>query len=498
MNLFERYCEIFREYGHHDAFCHDEDLYSYEEFLGIINGIRMKLEDHREFAPETPAGIICFDDVYTYASIFAVWFSGCIFVPLNPLMPQSYNEELIQRHNIRMILSSGYPEKGMKVTPEKLILTKHAEKSEMKPVYKWHDRQIAYVLTTSGSTGMPKHVPINHKNLSAYVNGFLSLYPDLGPQDKYLQTYDLTSDGAFTGYLIPFITGASVYTVSQKYFKPMGVAKVLNSKPITWVKLTPSMLACLRPFFSSFNLPGIRHFLFAGEALPAGLAEEWRKSVPNALISNLYGPTETTVTALIYKCHPGEPFRSLNQTVSIGKPFGSVKAFIQPLADTGQMDTGEMLIAGDQVMENYLFADHQPFVTVYEGGKEVKYYPAGDLVTRDEEGYYYFSGRKDDQVKINGYRTDLIEIENLVREHLPQYGNVAAVAVPAGESLSQLVVFVEGYGQNGDDLISTLAARHPRYKVPEKIVGVRTFPLLTSGKTDKKTLLAEYLQQYNT
>jgi len=495
MDLFKRYYESFRINGKNEAFCFEDEHYTYADFLTKINGIRLLIGRNKNYSPESPVGVIGYEDVETYASIFAIWFSGCYFVPLNPAMPGAFNNEIIARHNIRLVLSSKVPEVGLQVADDILILTKAAEEKIAQPVHEWRDEQVVYVLNTSGSTGKPKYVPINLKNLTAYVDGFLYLYPELGPTDRFLQTYDLTSDAAFTGYLIPFILGASVYTLSQKYFKPLAVAKVLNGSPVTWVQLTPSVLACLRPYFGSFYLPGVKHFLFGGEALPLNLVEEWRKSVPNAIISNLYGPTETTVTATIYYCKPGEVLKSLNNTISIGKPLQGVAAYIKPEFSDSSETSGELCLAGEQVMEEYWFSERQPFLFFERENLQVKFYPTGDQVEMDTEGNYYYLGRKDDQVKINGYRVDLIEVENIIREQLPDCGNVAAVAVEVGQSLSQLVVFVENYRETEDKLVSQLALRYPRYNIPEKIIGVESIPLLTSGKTDKKALVENYLHK---
>ncbi len=493
MGLFKRYYEAFRTNEKNEAFCFEDEHYSYADFLIKINRIRFLIEQSENYSPQTPIGVICYEDAGTYAAVFAIWFSGCYFVPLNPAMPGAFNNEIIAMHNLRVVISSQLPGFELHGDVNVLIMSGSEIREIEKPVFDWHDNHVAYVLNTSGSTGKPKYVPINLKNLTSSVDGFLALYPELGPADKFLQTYDLTSDAAFTGYLVPFLLGASVYTVSQKYFKPLAVAKILNSKPITWVQLTPSLLACLRPYFSSFYLPGIKHFLFGGEALPVNLVEEWRKSVPNAIISNLYGPTETTITATIYNCKPGQELHSLNNTVSIGKPLQSVVAYVKPELSADHEKAGELCIAGYQVMEGYWFSESQPFLFLGTGDSQVKFYPTGDQVKMDAEGNFYYLGRKDDQVKINGYRVDLIEVENIIREHLPDCGNVAAMAVEVGQSLSQLVVFVENYREMEDGLTTQLALRYPRYKIPEKIIGVKSFPLLTSGKADKKSLMIKYL-----
>jgi D-alanine--poly(phosphoribitol) ligase subunit 1 len=121
-----------------------------------------------------------------------------------------------------------------------------------------------------------------------------------------------------------------------------------------------------------------------------------------------------------------------------------VVAYIKPESSVKNENTGELCLAGEQVMEGYWFSERQPFLFLASENSQVKFYPTGDQVKMDAEGNFYYLGRNDDQVKINGYRVDLIEVENIVREHIPDCGNVAA-KIEVGESLSQLVVFVENY-----------------------------------------------------
>ncbi len=481
MNLIQQYFQAFQNFSNNNAFCLGNEMLSYSQFLSLVNGSRKLLESQSGFVPQNAVGVLCNERAETYAAVFAIWFSGGIFVPLNPSSPALLNNELIQKHKIKIIFASKDIPEGME--PQlKILNNKVVSSPDSLPLYKWKSRQVMYVLNTSGSTGTPKNVPVNLKNLTAFVEGFLELYPELSSADNFLQTYELTADAAFTGYLIPFLKGATVYSVLSGQFKPFAVAKILTEKPITWVQVTPSLLACLHPFFDSFNLKVIEHFHFGGEALPANMVEEWREYVPNAEISNVYGPTETTVTATIYKCLPGEKLKAINNIVSIGKPLKSV--FVKVT------ENGELLIAGDQVMENYLFTYDQPFKNLPDENQD--YYPTGDLVEKDDDGFLYYHGRLDEQVKINGYRVDLIEVENKVRLLVADARNVAAVSVEKSSGIHQLVVFIENYSGNGNEITEKLKSIFPVYKIPEKIIGVSQFPLAPSGKTDKKALVTQF------
>ncbi len=497
MNLVEKYYQAFLAFGKNEAFCAGDEKYSYKAFLCLINGSRKLLESQPGFERQTPVGVLCNEFVETYAAVFAIWFSGSIFVPLNPDAPLAVNEALIQKYRIKYVFQPDESPDDKGFREVKILQNRKVSISEKLPVHPWREEHLMYILNTSGSTGTPKNVPITLKNLSAYAEGFLEKYPELDASDNFLQTYELTADASFTGYLIPFLLGATVYSVPRNTFKPFATAKILSEKPITWVKATPTLLACLRPFFSSIFLPGLKHFHFGGEALPADLVDAWRPQIPNAEISNGYGPTETTVTATIYQCLPGEKLKQKNNIVSIGLPFKQVKTYIPGVPDEKNRLTGELYLGGEQMMNGYFNSETQPFKLIEIEGTVHKFYPTGDQVTQDDSGFLYFLGRLDDQVKINAYRIDLIEIENAVRSILPGSGNVAAVAVEKSPGMKQLAVFIENYNGDGKEITEKMALTFPRYKIPELIAGVPGFPINRSGKTDKKLLVTQYLNQKN-
>ncbi len=492
MNLIQEYFNAFNRFSENEAFCLNDEKLSYNEFLSLINGSRNLLESQPDFRAESAIGVLCNSTAETYAAIFAIWFSGGILIPLNPDSPIKVNAELIQNHRIKFIFSSGEYHLKIAYSGATLLYNKGIKSKEVQPLADWQETRLMYVLNTSGSTGTPKNVAINLKNVTSFVEGFLEKYPELNATDKFLQTYELTADAAFTGYLIPFLLGAAVYTVPAGQFKPFAVAKILAHEQVTWVQVTPSLLACLQPFFSSLYFPGIKHFHFGGEALPADMVELWRKQIPNAEISNVYGPTETTITATIYKCLPGEDLKVKNNMVSIGQPLKNAFVNIQHKRDSEQ-EAGELYIAGSQVMQEYLFTKEQPFKVVTENHKSLKYYPTGDLVLKDEDENLYYVGRMDDQVKISGYRVDLIEVENAVRTSNVVDGNVAAVAFEKSLGMNQLVAFIENFSGDGNEISEELSTYFPSYKIPEKIIGVPHFPLTASGKVDKKALISQFL-----
>ena len=492
MNLIQKYYQTFKNYADNRAFrIQDRDI-SYATFFKYINGVR-NLLDNKATSDKKPIGVICFDHIETYAGIFALWFSGKCFVPINPKHPLERNMAIINNTDIDIVLSTEN-EVGNIIDASKVQLLNHSEiqSSEDKVPVIAGKEQLMYILTTSGSTGVPKHVPIQLKNLEAYCNGFLQLFPELNSDACFLQTYDLTSDAAFTGYLLPLLAGACVYTLPEGQFKFLSIAGKMSDKNIDWVKLTPSVLSYLKPYISQLDLKHIRHFIFGGEALPLAMIKEWHPMFPDAEIANLYGPTETTISATVHKFSDDRQAKSSNGIVSIGRPLPDVDCILlnenQGIISGGEK--GELCIAGEQTMSGYLNESRDEFIYITTNGIRKKYYRTGDLAKRDKDGNFYFLGRLDDQVKINGYRVNLAEVENaargLVRGH-----NIAVITKEQG--LQRIILFIEGFKGESTSVIKKLRDKLPNYMVPEDVIAVSSFPITTSGKIDRKKLAKDYL-----
>ena len=498
MQLIRKYYLEFKKNAGNRAFCIANQDISYGEFLTYIWGTRRLLESNI-VGKNNPIGVICFDCIETYAAIFSAWFSGNSFVPINPKHPLERNMALIRNTGVRMVCSAKKNVETIIDTEQIRLLINSGVKStdDHAPVETTND-QLMYVLTTSGSTGVPKHVPIHLENVEAYCSGFLQLFPELTGDACFLQTYDLTSDAAFTGYLLPLLVGGCVYTLPDDQFKFLTIARLISDKRVNWVKLTPSVLSYLRSYISKLDLKHIQHFIFGGEALPLSLVNEWYPSFPQAQIANLYGPTETTISSTAFKFNNIAAARVMNGIVSIGKPFPEVDCVVidEKQHVLGAGVKGELCIGGKQTMSGYLNGVQDSFVYLNVVGGRKKYYRTGDLVQRDEDGYYYFIGRVDDQVKINGYRINLIEVENAVRNLVPGC-NVAVVAREKLPGLKRLYVFLEGFTGELEQIKQKLMQQLPGQMVPDEVFSVSRFPFTTSGKIDKKKLSNDYFFNTN-
>ena len=491
MILWQKYLNSFQINASRTAFCIENRTYTYSDFTALVSGSQQLLIKALKGESGLPIGVVCHDSIETFAAIFAIWFSGCHFVPLHPYHPIAVNNEKIQDAKISIVFSS-------KTTTEydstKAQLITNKGNTSRNPLHIFPEQNLAYILFTSGSTRKPKGVPISVQNLHAFINGFLDIYPDLSSDDRFLQTYDLTSDAAFTGYLVPLFLGATVFTISPTAIKYLAIVKQLGEYQITWTQFTPSVMNYLRPYMKSLRFEKLKHSHFGGESLPLNLVKEWSNCVPNAEISNIYGPTETTITCTIYRSTLNQLcLHTHNGQVSIGKPLKEVKILIvdenSKVLPDGQK--GELCIGGPQVMEHYLQSDSISHFLIIE---DERYYRSGDLVFRDKDGFLMFCGRKDEQLKINGYRIEPAEIERAIS--LATNGLKSRVfGFKKKDGMDTMVAFVEKYERQPDELKETLRSLLSPAFIPEKIIAISQFPLNTNGKIDKSKLFQDYSTQ---
>jgi len=497
--LLRKFSESFQKYSKRNAFCIDNTYYSYEQLALAVSKIRKRLENE-SFKKKKLVGLITFEshDFYTYAAIYSSLFAGIGYVPINPENPVERNNAIIQQTELTTILTSKVDDSVkelIKANNLEVILTPELPETEINysfPTIK--EDEIAYILFTSGSTGVPKGVPILQKNISAFIDAFFALGYKIDENDRFVQMFDLTFDFSVICYIAPLIVGACIYPIPSGGIKYANVYTTLEEHKITFACMVPVTISYLRPFFSEINLPELKYTLFCGEALYDDIANEWLNCTPNGKIINAYGPTEATVFCLVYDFDPGKgKTKSFNGVISIGKEMKKMKAIIidekkNPLPAN---EKGELCLSGPQVTPGYVNnpdKNHESFFTITtNSGQDEIFYRTGDLGMIDEEGDFMYCGRIDYQVKIQGYRVELGEIEHHVR-NFTNLVNVVALPTKNIFGTTQLHLFLENYSGDLKELANYLAAKVPIYMVPSSMSSIPLFPLNSNGKIDRNKL----------
>ncbi|MBZ0199321.1 MAG: AMP-binding protein, partial [Ignavibacteriaceae bacterium] len=355
------------------------------------------------------------------------------------------------------------------------------------------DEQLAYILFTSGSTGVPKGVPITMKNLEAFIQAFLALGYDVNENDRFMQMFELTFDFSVFTTFAPLCIGASVHTVSSDGIKFANVYITLEEQNITFAAMVPSVINYLRPYFEEMKFEHLKYSLFCGEALIAEVAKEWKQCMPKGVIENAYGPTEATVFCMMYSCFTEmDENKTYNGGVSIGKAMLATEIIVvdENLKPLPANTKGELCIASTQLTPGYwkdVEKNKEAFFPHIINGKEKMFYRSGDLALYDEQGDFMFGGRLDYQVKFQGFRVELGEIEHHARV-FSGVANTAALVYETETGNQILYLLLENYDADFLPLKEYLTSKVPHYMVPSKIFSLTAFPFNNNGKVDRKIL----------
>jgi non-ribosomal peptide synthetase component F/3-oxoacyl-(acyl-carrier-protein) synthase/thioesterase domain-containing protein/2-polyprenyl-3-methyl-5-hydroxy-6-metoxy-1,4-benzoquinol methylase/aryl carrier-like protein len=344
---------------------------------------------------------------------------------------------------------------------------------------------LAYVLHTSGSTGMPKGVGITHDNLANYLNWACREYFGDAAADMALFT-PLTFDFTVTSLFCPLLTGGGVHVFSEPFRE--SAPRMFRGQGPVKVKLTPSHLAYLLE--AGFDLSGIQVFILGGEALERRLLQRLAAAHPGELlVYNEYGPTEATVGCIVEKL--SRERLGDDAPVKIGKPISGMTASIVDagLRALAPGEKGEILLQGASVAPGYLdgaIADR--FVELPDGRGRA--YLTGDVGSMDEAGEFFYMGRKDDQLKILGHRVDPVEVAEAL-DALVGVIRAHVVGVRDGNGDTTLTAFLQiDRPLRARDIRAQLARVLPAYMLPTVFRRVEHFPTNANGKVDKPALLA--------
>ena len=356
--------------------------------------------------------------------------------------------------------------------------------------------QTAYLLFTSGSTGTPKGVQITAGNLAAFGEGVKPWFDEMREGGAFLNEISYSFDVSVCALYEALGRGMTLWTADlQTLSNPKALFALLKEADLTdWVS-TPSLaeLCVQSESFRKDLMPNLRQFLFCGEVLTKKLCGEMFERFPGVPVVNAYGPTETTV--LVTGAEMTEKMLESSEPLPIGFAFSNCEAGICDEAGNALPDgeAGELRIYGKTVSPGYLGRPELNARVFFENETGLRGYRTGDLCKKTD-GCIYYLGRLDNQIKLNGFRVELEDVEN----NLVKVRNVARAAVlpemQNGKVVS-LTAYVllekpdgEGSLQRARRIKKELSALVPSYMVPRKIVAVESFPLNTNGKIDKKRL----------
>lgn len=423
----------------------------------------------------------------TVAAMLGVWKADCAYVPIDTNMPEARIQLILANADVAAVISDPASRDIVKGSGHRLLMIDDLIRASdgrdhSLPAIKATDT--AYIMFTSGSTGVPKGVEIPH---DALTNLLVSMAETTGfdRNDKLIAVTTFSFDISVLELFMPLISGGSVFISSQEEVRSgSGLIQRIRDERPTLLQATPSLWRLLLE--AGFSDGEGMRLLAGGEALPRDLADALLAT--GAQVWNVYGPTETTIWSSASSV--------THEPITIGDPLANTSLHV--LDDELRLlpigVPGDLWIGGQGLAKGYF---KRPDLTdgvfrtfSIEGAAKQRYYKTGDIARRMSDGAIQLLGRSDHQVKHRGYRIEIEDIEAALRRAPGVSDAAVALQITSGET--RLAGFVVSKTANADftAVSNHLAASLPPYMVPTHWEQLDALPLNASGKLDRKALAA--------
>lgn len=435
-------------------------------------------------------------------SFLGIAYSGCFYSPIDTSMPESRIRKIVDTLQPAVIITHKKETESVKtwtsnikvIAYEEVMTDVREDENTVKNITeKIADTDILYAFFTSGSTGMPKGVLVNQRNVVDYINWVIGNY---GIDDKTVIAnetpfyFDLSVQDIYSSVF----AGAKTVIIRKKMFSaPVRVWKILEKYGVNTFLWVPSMM-CLfanMDILAHVKKLSFKTIFFCGEVMPVKQLNYWRKYYPNTRFVNLYGPTECTVACTYFDVN--RDFAD-DDILPIGKPCKNVDAMV--ISENGELITepgreGELCIRGTTVGAGYFRNPEKTAQAFVQNPAHSDYpeivYRTGDLVTYNEYHELMYVGRMDFQIKRHGYRIELGEIE------------AAASSIPEIEynccifdQKTQDLIFIYMGNITPDSVQEVLTSKLQSYMVPTVYYQRESMLFNLNGKIDRKALAKEY------
>ncbi|MFK7915946.1 MAG: amino acid adenylation domain-containing protein [Pseudomonadales bacterium] len=498
------------------AFRYDGESLSYAELEARSNALAHTLQS-TGVVPNDRVGLLLPKSLELPIAIYGVLKAGAVVVPLDSQLPILRLATIVESAGIHCLIAtadqSDLLAKLTKTCAEPFTLAIGPSQVEgIEQCLPWRAVTVAttpptvaikpedpaYLLFTSGSTGIPKGIVHSHRSALSYAQLAATTY-GLKPDDVLANFAPLHFDqSTFEFYSAPLAGACTVMVPPGFAIAQASLAALLESEGCSlWYSVPSVMVQMLnRELLADRNLGRMRWVLFGGESFPSQSLALLRAAMPNARFSNVYGPTEVNQCTYFHI----DDHRWDAREVPIGTTWEDTDYLIlgPDNRSVPQGDSGELLIHSTTMMSGYWQRPDLDAAAFYEHehqGVKRRFYRTGDQVSLNDAGQLLFRGRKDRQLKVRGYRVELDEIESALLSH-PEVAEAASFAFGTGENLSVAACALPTDGSNltPKALRIHLGQRLPRYAIPERIDVVDHLPRTSSIKIDRQALIAQYQQ----
>lgn len=469
---------------------------TYEELLEKSKRIGSGLLNH--ITTEEPIPVFMEKGIKAVCAFLGILYSGTSYSLLNPDLPQERLQKIIEVLDTPLLITDKeHFEKAKEYFQNlKVLLIEDLQCEDIKQKKldkvreKALDIQPLYVNFTSGSTGIPKGVVVNHQTVINFIDIFtkqfkITFEDIIGNQAPF--DFDVSVKDIYS----TIMTGATLVIIPKNLFsRPAVLLDYICENKVTTLIWAVSALCLITTFHGlDYKVPmSVNKILFSGEVMPLKHIKQWIDKLPNATYVNLYGPTEITCNCTY---HIVDKELKYEKQIPIGQAFDNEEVFL--LDNNNKMvltkgEIGEICVKGSTLALGYYNNIEQTNYNFIQNPLNNKYidliYKTGDLGYWDENGELNFSGRKDFQIKHLGHRIELEEIERAM-EKIKEVNRACCVYCEEKSKIYSLYIGTI----EPKELKRKLKEQLPVYMIPNVITNIKEFPITKNGKIDRKRLL---------
>lgn len=458
-------------------------------------------------------GIYLNRSIETAIAIHGIMHAGAVYVPLDPKAPIDRTQFLIKDCGIKILITNNSQRRNIKSIVETDVNLKAiigVNETGNVPTFLWEklgeqpknftppfpilEKDIAYIMYTSGSTGNPKGIMHTHSSGLAYARLTAELY-QLNEEDRIGNHapiyFDISTLGYFTA---PFVGACSVIVTDAHTVLPTSLSQLMETEKLTvWYSVPLAMIQMLQSgTLAEKDMSSLRWVLYGGEAFSPKYLCQLMTLWSDATFSNVYGPAEVNQCTFYNISTPPTDAAS----IPLGEVWKNTEGIVLDENDEEiKIGEGILCIRSATMMKGYW---QQPELTersFYRRKNNTNtydtFYRTGDLVRLDEQGVLHFLGRKDHQIKIRGYRVELDSVEAILISN-NAVAEAAVFSIRKNEEALQIeaaVILQPSVETTPEALTLFLKEKLPTYAIPEKITIVASFPRTGSGKVKRSKLI---------
>lgn len=489
-SITDRFAAQVRQHQNKTAVQTRNYKWSYEQLDQAASSVAQEILDRQGTSERGTVALLFEHDAPMIAGLFGVLKAGQAYVPLDPSYPPDRLNQILEDSKARTLLTNN---KNLKLarlltaTGRSLINIDKLDLSSATEVNVATDpHALAYLLYTSGSTGQPKGVMQNHRNVLHFIRTYTNnLHLDSSDRLTLLSSYCF--DASVMDIYGALLNGATLYPLDLKEEGFDGLSSCLSRDAITVYHSTPTVY---RHFVGALSraqeFPQLRLVVLGGEPVNRTDVDLYKQHFSaECLLVNGLGPTEATVS-LQYFIDQKTKLRG--QGVPVGYPVADTDILLLDESGKATEISGEIAIKCEHVALGYWRNDEATKAAFISDSDSNRIYRTGDLGRRLPEGAISFIGRKDFQVKVRGFRVELSEIEATLSRH-PAVREAAVVLKTVESGDRRLVAYVVlNSTANENDLWAYLKGKLPEYMVPASFVILESLPLTASGKLNHRLL----------